>query len=67
MMTHVLLDMTPNDYYLAYVASSRHTSKATKTAAQDASVTLKVITIEIKEKCRKFLSMIFTKSNVASS
>ena len=40
MLTNVFLGMTPIDYYLDYFASSRYTSKGTKTASQDARVTL---------------------------
>ena len=36
MLTHVLLGMTPIDYYLACVASSQQDSEGTKTKAQDA-------------------------------
>ena len=65
-MTHVLLGVMNIDYSLAYVASSRHTSKGNKTAAQDAIMTLKAITIEVNTKCHKLLSMRSTKLNVAS-
>ena len=47
MMPYVLLGVTPIEYYLAYVSSSRNTSKGTKTKAQDARLTLEAITIEV--------------------
>ena len=50
MMTHVLMGVTPMEYYLAYVASSRHTSKGTKNKAQDARVPLEAMTIEVNAK-----------------
>ena len=67
MLTHVLMGESHIDYSLAYVASGGHTSKGTKTAVQDARLALETITIEENAKCRKFISMILTKSNVASS
>ena len=65
-LTNVLIEVTPIIYSLVYVASSRNTSKGSKTAAQDAIVMLEEITIEVNSKCRKFLSMRLVKLNVAS-
>ena len=45
MLTHVLLSVTRIEYSLSYVASSRQTSKGTKTVAKGAIVTLEAITI----------------------
>ena len=65
-LTHVLLGMTPIDYYLAYVSSIRNTIEGDGTAAQGARVTLEAITIEVNAKCCKLMSMSLTKLNVAS-
>ena len=64
MLTHVLLGMTPIGCYLAYIASSRHTSKGAKTAAQDAIVMLEAITVEVNSKFRKLMRICLTKLNV---
>ena len=66
MLAHFLLAVTPIDYSLAYVASSRHTGKGGKTTAQDTSVTKEAITNEVNSKCYNLLSMRLTKLNVAS-
>ena len=65
MLIYVLLGMTHIAYYLAYVASFRHTSERTKNTAQDASVTLEAITIEVNSKCCMWLIMRLAKLNVA--
>ena len=66
MTTHVFLGLKPIDQPLFYVTSSRNASKGTETMAQDASVILEAINIEVNSKCFKFLSMCLTKLNVAS-
>ena len=64
MQKNIFLGVTPIDYSLAYVASIWHTSKGTKTAAQDARVTLEAI--EVNSKCRNLMNICLTKFNVAS-
>ena len=57
MLIHVLLGVMPTDYSLSYVALNQNTSKGMKNAAQDASVALEAITIEVNAKFCKLLSM----------
>ena len=64
--THVFLGVTLIDYSLAYVASICHTIKGTKIAAQNASVTIEAITIEVNAKCHNLLGMCLTKFDFAS-
>ena len=51
MLPHFFLGVTPIDQSLSYVASSRHTREGAETAAQDASLKLEAITIEVNAKC----------------
>ena len=66
MLTRIFLGMTPIYQPLVYFASSQQTSEGTETAAQDASLVLESITIEVNAKCRKSMSVRLTKSNVTS-